>query len=114
MPDSAGDESDVERRRRLAAQKRLPRMDQNLAGCRNEYKRLNQIERQEFRQWVEALASYPTLAPPDAILAIHSIVLVVNENCQEDMREIRVSPKLLAKAIKAWDKGEDFSPTDDD
>lgn len=81
--------------------------DQSTALMREEYLRLDEDDRRVFREWLEALASaggFPVGVGANVRVQVH---LDIQFDAKEP-ESVAVSPRTLAKAMAAWDRGEEY------
>lgn len=81
--------------------------DQSTALMRDEYMRLDAKDRHLFREWVDALASaggFPVGVGANVSVLIHLDV----QSGPNEPETVAVSPRTLAKAFAAWDRGEEY------
>lgn len=83
------------------------RRDQLHAQIRDEYLRLDEPRRCILRKWVDAVALAGEGPVAETGLSVDARVHLEVQGSQE-METVTVSPGILAKAMAAWDKGEDF------
>jgi hypothetical protein len=90
---------------RLAQQR-----DQMGAQIRDEYLRLDENKRDVFRRWVDRLvqAGEAPMYETGTSVAIRVHLQVPG---QGEMETVAISPHILARAIAAWDEGEEYLPS---
>ncbi len=82
------------------------RRDQSTAQIRDEYLRLDETSRGDFREWVDKIVSagsVPVGLGLNLTLSVHMVVRGADEP-----ERIAVSPQTLAKAMAEWDRGEGY------
>lgn len=81
--------------------------DQITAHIRDEYSRCTEHGKREFREWVDKLAKSGDAPVHGSGMNIGVHVWIYVQGLQETERVV-ASPKTLAKALEAWDKGEEY------
>jgi hypothetical protein len=88
-------------------------LDHELTNLRRFYDTLTPTERQEFRQWLDAIRALEEASPWEGSLVVHL-------SCNEEDAEGNIVPTggcarfagTMLAAIDCWDKGEPFVPVD--
>ncbi len=89
----------------------LGAFDQELQEVRSLYDVLSNTERDRFRDWLALLAKFSE--SPVNFLPMHVKIQTDNTSLDDETdhhASASLSPKLMFKAVEAWDNGEEFTP----